>query len=93
MPKDGGTNGPRPQDGAIDAAADRCPDEMTLASYLDGRLSGDEEAVMALHLARCRKCATAVAELRELIAGIDSGVEDEDEARAAAERAKKIIDG
>lgn len=83
MPKDGGTNDTMTGNG--------CPDEMAVASYLDGRMSPEQEQAMALHLSRCPSCAQAVAELRGLLAS--SGPEDEEGARQAAERAKKIIKG
>lgn len=33
-----------------------CPDEMTLASCLDGKAGGDDLAKVHLHLENCEKC-------------------------------------
>lgn len=43
-----------------------CPSDMTVASYVDGRLTGDEIASMEAHLACCPACLEAVLSVRSL---------------------------
>jgi anti-sigma factor RsiW len=45
-----------------------CPDAMTLAGYLEGRLSPDQRAAVERHLARCPRCVAEVPQLRALLA-------------------------
>jgi hypothetical protein len=45
------------------------PDEGTIHAWLDDALDGPASAQVAMHLADCPACATAVAEARGLIAG------------------------
>ena len=92
MPKDGGTKGTDPKDGAHSEAIDRCPDEITLAAYLDARMNEHELAKMELHLARCEKCAKSIQELRDILAQVEFDHEDPTLLREISERAKKIID-
>ena len=71
-----------------------CPDELALASYLDGMMPAQERAGFEAHLSGCRKCAKAVAELREILGQLESDAgAHADEARQAAERAKKLVQG
>jgi len=91
MPKDGGSTAPGPMDGAHPEDFASCPDELTLASYLDAKLSGEDKARMDAHLARCGKCARAVAELRDILAQVGGDEMDSEEARSVAERAKKLV--
>ncbi|GFK94365.1 hypothetical protein NNJEOMEG_02209 [Fundidesulfovibrio magnetotacticus] len=75
-------------------SAGECPDALTVAAYLDGRLEGAELAAVERHLAACRKCATDVLELRELldnVAGDEPGREEH--VREAADKAKKLVRG
>lgn len=92
MSMDGGTNGPDPKEGANPEIMDTCPDEMTLAAYLDARMDAQELARMELHLARCGKCAKSVQELRDILGQVELAEEDPALLREVAERAKKIID-
>lgn len=41
----------------------RCPDEDTLEFFAQASLKGPQAAAIELHLARCRRCATRLAEL------------------------------
>ena len=43
-----------------------CPEALTVAGYLDGRLGPQEMEAFEAHLARCPRCAAEVQELREL---------------------------
>jgi hypothetical protein len=45
-----------------------CPDDMTVAAFIDGNLRGEELRQVEAHLAVCRDCALAVEELREDLA-------------------------
>jgi len=45
-----------------------CPDELTLASYLDGRLEARHVEAVEAHLAGCAACRSAAAELRGMLA-------------------------
>ena len=47
--------------GALSVA---CPDQLELASYLDGQLSGPQFELFEAHLADCRECRQAVADAR-----------------------------
>jgi len=93
MPKDGGANKGTPMDGIRPETLDRCPDALTLASYLDGKMEGKELALLEYHLSRCAKCSKDVAELREIIAQVELGPEHSERVREVVERGKKIIDG
>lgn len=92
MSKDSGTNGPDPKEGVNPEIMDTCPDEMTLAAYLDSRMDAQELARMELHLARCVKCTKTVQELRDILGQVELAEEDPALLREVAERAKKIID-
>lgn len=92
MSKDSGTNGPDPKEGVNPEIMDTCPDEMTLAAYLDSRMDAQELARMELHLALCVKCAKSVQELRDILGQVELAEEDPALLREVAERAKKIID-
>ncbi len=93
MPKDGSTNGPAPKEGAHSGSIEHCPDEMTIAAYLDERMGARELTRMELHLSRCVKCAKSVQELREILAQVHSGQEDPDHVSEIAQRAKKLVGG
>ena len=93
MPKDGGANKGIPTDGVRPEALDSCPDALTVASYLDGRLESQELALFEYHLSRCAKCAKDVAELREIISQVELGPEHSERVREVVERGKKLIDG
>jgi len=91
--QDDPTTIPQP-DGAATQAPDGCPDELTLASYLDGMMPAEERVRLEEHLAGCRKCAKSVAELREILGHLEADArEHAGEAREAAERAKKLVEG
>ncbi len=45
-----------------------CPDQLALASYLDGQLSNPEFESLEAHLADCRECRQAVADARLIAA-------------------------
>jgi predicted anti-sigma-YlaC factor YlaD len=53
---------------ASSVPAGPCIDEITMASYLEGRVEAEEIEALELHLADCSDCRTALAELRELLA-------------------------
>jgi len=79
--------------GTTNTASDQssCPDEMTLASFLDGRLGKAELAEMELHLGHCEKCRKAVDELRDILSQMDPLSEDPAVIKNVADRAKKLI--
>ncbi|WP_243310519.1 anti-sigma factor family protein [Fundidesulfovibrio agrisoli] len=75
-------------------ASGGCPDELALASYLDGMMPAEDRARLEEHLSGCRRCSRAVAELREILGHLEADAEAHaDEARQAAERAKKLVEG
>lgn len=92
MPKDGGANKGTPMDGIRPESLDSCPDALTLASYLDGKMVGKDLALLEYHLSRCAKCSKDVAELREIIAQVELGPEHSQRVREVVERGKKILD-
>lgn len=93
MPKDGGLNGTHPTDGVHPGYAGGCPDDLALASYLDGRMTGEGLAHMEEHLSSCRKCALAVAELRDILSSPTLGGDHPETVRELTEKAKKLVDG
>lgn len=68
-----------------------CPDSLTLAAYLDGRLAPGERADFEAHLARCLKCAKDVAELRDILAAVNDGQEPSGVIKDVADRAKRLL--
>lgn len=76
---------------ALPRAEDRCPDDMTVASYLDGRATPEESAVLERHLARCARCAKAVRELRDILGQVSRDRPDPELVRQMADRAKKLV--
>lgn len=78
--------------GAAPDACERCPDEIEIASYLDGMMDSAQLERMRAHLALCGKCAKTVEELRELLAAAGSEASEDAEAlRQMAEKAKKLV--
>jgi anti-sigma factor RsiW len=92
MPKDGGANKGIPMDGIRPEDLDSCPDALTLASYLDGKMEDKEQALLEYHLTRCAKCAKDVSELPEIIAQVELGPDHSQRVREVVERGKKILD-
>jgi anti-sigma factor RsiW len=78
-----------PMRAADDAATAVCPDAVTLAGYLDGKLSGEETALLEAHLARCAKCRLEVKELREILAAGDIDPDDPAQREALDDLMKK----
>jgi len=91
MPQDGGADTPIPREGATPEASCVCPDALTLAAYLDGTMTHGERETLESHLAKCRKCAQAVAELRDIMDAVAREPVDPAEVQSLADRAKKII--
>jgi anti-sigma factor RsiW len=48
------------------AQAGDCPEALTVAAYLDGRLGLPEQEAVEQHLSRCPRCVAEVRECREL---------------------------
>jgi len=83
---------PQPSPDACQPGLDACPDNLTLAGYLDGMLDRAETLAFERHLERCSHCRAAVEELRELLGAVSGAPEDEASLKAAAEQAKKLVD-
>src|SRR5215467_13342409 len=47
-----------------------CPDDHTIAAYVDGRL-GDKKARLEAHLSKCERCRSAVAGVVRMQRGLD----------------------
>ncbi len=74
-----------PQAGApAPAEGGTCPDELTLAAYVDGRLGEPDVAPIEAHLSRCHLCAEAVGAAREVASAAPVEVAESVLARAQA---------
>jgi hypothetical protein len=71
-------------------ARNSCPDEETIAAYLEGRLSSEEEEALDAHLAKCELC------LEEFVIGSNVLKETAEPAKAPSnvtEGAVKLVPG
>ncbi len=65
-----------------DLKTGECPDAVTMAGYLDGKLDGEELRRMQAHLEVCAACREEVEELREIMA--EGGITPESPERSRA---------
>lgn len=88
MSTDGGNDPVRDRDGS----GSDCPDELTLSSYLEGRLEQAEAERLEAHMSQCPTCAQAVRELRELLS--DASEEDipDEILEQVKQRAKNLVE-
>ncbi|GAB6035634.1 hypothetical protein JCM15519_01930 [Fundidesulfovibrio butyratiphilus] len=70
---------------------DGCPDNLTVAGYLDGMLDRAETLAFERHLEHCPHCRAAVEELRELMSALSGSPEDEISLGSLTEQAKKLV--
>ena len=65
----------------------RCPDELTLAGFADGRLPGPQRLAIEAHLSDCADCREAVDAARELAATTPPAVDE-----GVIERAQALVE-
>ncbi len=64
----------------------RCPDELSLAGFVDGRLPGPQHRAIGAHLSDCADCRESVEAARELAATTPPVVDE-----AIIERARALV--